>query len=211
MNDAPIGMFDSGIGGLTVMKAVMNRLPHESICYFGDNARGPYGPRDIAEIRRFALEIAAFLEGLGVKLIVIACNSATSAGLLEVQRSCRIPVLGVVEPSLCVWCALAGGSSRSGGTSALADQLGQTVDRRCSALFLGDQDAAQNGVGIGSVLAFVASLCFAGNHLGSGRIMRSAWLFVGGTASWYRNVNRWPRCLARRATNRAAFSSAMVA
>ena len=98
MNDAPIGMFDSGIGGLTVMKAVMRRLPHESICYFGDNARGPYGPRDIREIRDFALEIAAFLEDLGVKLIVIACNSATSAGLLEVQRRCRVPVLGVVEP-----------------------------------------------------------------------------------------------------------------
>jgi glutamate racemase len=80
------------------MKAVMRRLPDESICYFGDNARGPYGPRDIKEIRDFALEIANFLEELGVKLIVIACNSATSAGLLEVQRRCRVPVLGVVEP-----------------------------------------------------------------------------------------------------------------
>ncbi len=98
MNEAPIGMFDSGIGGLTVMKAVMRRLPHESIYYFGDNARGPYGPRNIGEIRRFALEIASFLEGLGVKLVVVACNSATSAGLLEIQRSCRVPVLGVVEP-----------------------------------------------------------------------------------------------------------------
>lgn len=98
MNEAPIGMFDSGIGGLTVMKAVMRRLPHESICYFGDNARGPYGPRDIKEIRDYALEIASFLEALGVKLIVIACNSATSAGLLEVQRRCQVPVLGVVEP-----------------------------------------------------------------------------------------------------------------
>lgn len=98
MDGAPIGMFDSGIGGLTVMKAVMRRLPGEPIIYFGDNARGPYGPRDIAEIRAFALEIASFLEGLGVKLIVIACNSATSAGLLEVQRRCSVPVLGVVEP-----------------------------------------------------------------------------------------------------------------
>lgn len=98
MNDAPIGMFDSGIGGLTVMKAVMRRLPGESIYYFGDNARGPYGPREIKEIRSFALEIAAFLEALGVKLIVVACNSATSAALLEVQRNCQVPVLGVVEP-----------------------------------------------------------------------------------------------------------------
>jgi len=98
LNEAPIGMFDSGIGGLTVMKAVMRRLPRESIYYFGDNARGPYGPRDLPEIRSFALEIASFLEAMGVKLIVIACNSATSAGLLEVQRRLRIPVLGVVEP-----------------------------------------------------------------------------------------------------------------
>jgi glutamate racemase len=98
LNGAPIGIFDSGIGGLTVMKAVMRRLPGESICYFGDNARGPYGPRDIPEIRLFALEIASFLEAMGVKLIVIACNSATSAGLLEVQRKSRVPVLGVVEP-----------------------------------------------------------------------------------------------------------------
>jgi glutamate racemase len=91
-------MFDSGIGGLTVMKAVMRRLPSESIYYFGDNARGPYGPRQLPEIREFALEIASFLEAMGVKLIVIACNSATSAGLLEVQRKCQVPVIGVVEP-----------------------------------------------------------------------------------------------------------------
>ncbi|MBC7253453.1 MAG: glutamate racemase [Actinobacteria bacterium] len=98
MNEAPIGMFDSGVGGLTVMRAVMRRLPWESIIYFGDNARGPYGPRDIQEIRRFALEIAAFLESLGVKIIVVACNSATSAALLDIQRKSAVPVLGVVEP-----------------------------------------------------------------------------------------------------------------
>ncbi len=98
MNDAPIGVFDSGVGGLTVVRAIMSRLPHESIIYFGDNARGPYGPRPIQEVRDFALEISGFLEDLGVKIIVIACNSATSAGLLEVQRRCRVPVLGVVEP-----------------------------------------------------------------------------------------------------------------
>lgn len=98
LNEAPIGMFDSGVGGLTVMRAVMRRLPAESIVYFGDNARGPYGPREIPEIRRFAVEIASFLESLGVKIIVVACNSATSAGLLEVQRRCSVPVLGVVEP-----------------------------------------------------------------------------------------------------------------
>ena len=98
MNEAPIGIFDSGVGGLTVMKAMMRRLPNESMVYFGDNERGPYGPRDLKEIHDFAQEIAAYLQTLGVKLIVIACNSATSAGLLDVQRKCQIPVLGVVEP-----------------------------------------------------------------------------------------------------------------
>lgn len=98
MNEAPIGIFDSGVGGLTVVRAIMTRLPRESIIYFGDNARGPYGPRSIQEVREFALEISSFLENMGVKLIVIACNSATSAGLLDVQRHCRVPVLGVVEP-----------------------------------------------------------------------------------------------------------------
>lgn len=98
MNEAPLGMFDSGVGGLTVMRAVMRRLPRESIIYFGDNARGPYGPREIPEIRRFALEIATFLESLGVKIIVVACNSATSAAILDIQRRCSVPVLGVVEP-----------------------------------------------------------------------------------------------------------------
>lgn len=98
MNEAPVGIFDSGVGGLTVVKAVMQRLPGESIIYFGDNARGPYGPRDVREVREFALEIASFLESLGVKLLVVACNSATSAALLDIQRTCRVPVLGVVEP-----------------------------------------------------------------------------------------------------------------
>jgi len=98
LNEAPIGIFDSGVGGLTVMKAMMRRLPNESMIYFGDNERGPYGPRDLNEIHDFAQEISAYLQTLGVKLIVIACNSATSAGLLDVQRNCRVPVLGVVEP-----------------------------------------------------------------------------------------------------------------
>jgi glutamate racemase len=112
-------MFDSGVGGLTVMKAVMRRLPRESIYYFGDNARGPYGPLELPLIRRFALEIASFLEAMGVKLIVIACNSATSVGLLEVQRKCRVPVLGVVEPGA-RGAALASNNRRIGviGTEA---------------------------------------------------------------------------------------------
>ncbi len=80
------------------MRKVIDRLPDESVIYLGDNARGPFGPRDLAEVRGFALQIASYLEDLGVKLIVIACNSASAAGLLDVQRRCRVPVIGVIEP-----------------------------------------------------------------------------------------------------------------
>ncbi len=98
MNDHPIGIFDSGVGGYTVVRRIIDHLPGEAIIYLGDNRRGPYGPRDITEVKGFALQIASFLEKEGVKLIVVACNSATAAGLLDVQRTCRVPVIGVIEP-----------------------------------------------------------------------------------------------------------------
>jgi glutamate racemase len=100
MNDRPIGIFDSGVGGLTVVRSVMDLLPGERIIYLGDGARGPYGPRDIDEVRGFALEIVEYLLGFDVKLIVIACNSATAAALEEAQRECDIPVVGVVMPGV---------------------------------------------------------------------------------------------------------------
>lgn len=98
MNDRPIGIFDSGIGGLTVVRSVMDRLPDERIIYLGDGARGPYGPRDIDEVAGFAHEIIEYLLGFGVKLIVIACNTGTAAGLVLAQQQCAVPVIGVVEP-----------------------------------------------------------------------------------------------------------------
>ena len=100
MNDRPIGIFDSGIGGLTVVRSVMDRLPDERIIYLGDGARGPYGPRDIDEVACFAHEIIEYLLGFGVKLIVIACNSATAAALEQAQRQYDIPVVGVIMPGV---------------------------------------------------------------------------------------------------------------
>jgi glutamate racemase len=94
----PIGVFDSGVGGLTVAREIARLLPRESILYFGDTLRCPYGPRSLGEIRRFARQIACWLAAQGVKLIVIACNSATAAGLETVQRESAVPVIGVVEP-----------------------------------------------------------------------------------------------------------------
>ena len=94
----PIGVFDSGVGGLTVLHELLVTLPHEDAVYLGDNARLPYGPRPLAEIRGFALEIGRRLEQEGVKLVVVACNSATAAGLHELQRALDVPVVGVLQP-----------------------------------------------------------------------------------------------------------------
>src|SRR5439155_27194431 len=93
-----IGVFDSGIGGLTVAHAIIRRLPAESVIYFGDTARVPYGPKSPDTVRRYSREIAAFLRGEGVKSIVIACNTATAHALATLREELPMPVLGVVEP-----------------------------------------------------------------------------------------------------------------
>lgn len=95
---APIGLFDSGFGGLTVLREVAERLPGEDTVFVGDSARCPYGPRDLAEVDGFVQQICSYLAGRGCKLIVIACNTATAAGLAHAQRSFDIPIVGVVEP-----------------------------------------------------------------------------------------------------------------
>jgi glutamate racemase len=98
MQNLPIGVFDSGLGGLTVVREINRVLPAESVVYLGDTARCPYGPRDLNEVRRFVLEIGTWLQQHPVKLIVIACNTATAAGLRIAQRAFDVPVIGVVEP-----------------------------------------------------------------------------------------------------------------
>ncbi len=93
-----MGVFDSGVGGLTVLHECLVTMPHEDFVYLGDHARLPYGPRPLAEIRRFAREIGAYLAGLDVKLILVACNAATSAALPELQEELPVPVVGVITP-----------------------------------------------------------------------------------------------------------------
>lgn len=101
MDDRPIGVFDSGFGGLTVARALIDLLPDEEIVYAGDAARYPYGPRPHGEIRNFAEEIATYLvERCDVKMIVVACNSAASAALDLLRYRFEVPVVGVVEPGL---------------------------------------------------------------------------------------------------------------
>jgi glutamate racemase len=98
--DAPIGIFDSGVGGLTVARAVLDQLPGEPIRYVGDTARGPYGPRPLAEVRSFALEVMDHLVEHGVKLLVIACNSASAAVLRDARERYAVPVVEVVHPAV---------------------------------------------------------------------------------------------------------------
>jgi glutamate racemase len=100
VNDAPIGIFDSGVGGLTVARAILDQLPNESTLYIGDTARGPYGPRPLAEVREFALETMDFLVDQGVKAIVIACNTASAAMLRDARERYSVPVIEVIQPAV---------------------------------------------------------------------------------------------------------------
>mgnify|MGYP000378996230 FL=1 len=104
MNDAPIGIFDSGVGGLTVARAVIDQLPNESIIYVGDTANTPYGPKSIQEVRELALAVMDRLVDEGVKLLVIACNSASAAVLRDARELYTvgrgIPVVEVIQPAV---------------------------------------------------------------------------------------------------------------
>lgn len=99
MADAPIGIFDSGFGGLTVARAVLDQLPHEPVLYLGDTARQPYGPLPIGEVREYALECLDHLVGQGVKALVIACNSASAAMLRDARERYDVPVVEVIFPA----------------------------------------------------------------------------------------------------------------
>ncbi|MDP4084519.1 MAG: glutamate racemase [Bacillota bacterium] len=94
----PIGVIDSGVGGLTVAKEMMRQLPNEQIIYLGDTARCPYGPRSSKEVKKFTWEMTSFLLQKKIKMLVIACNTATAAALGEIRRELSIPVLGVINP-----------------------------------------------------------------------------------------------------------------
>ena len=100
MSSAPIGIFDSGVGGLTVARAILDQLPNESTLYIGDTARGPYGPRPLAEVRDFALETLDFFVEQGVKALVIACNTASAAMLRDARERYSIPVIEVIQPAV---------------------------------------------------------------------------------------------------------------
>src|SRR2546423_15063853 len=98
MDSRPVGVFDSGVGGLTVLDECLVTMPHEDFVYLGDHARLPYGPRPLEEISGFAGEIGVFLEAQGGKLALVACNAATSAALPRLQGELEVPGVGVISP-----------------------------------------------------------------------------------------------------------------
>ena len=94
----PIGIFDSGVGGLTVYRALHERLPNERFVYLGDTARVPYGTKSLATVERYAVENSRFLEVHGIKLLVVACNTASALALPAIRKAVKVPVMGVIEP-----------------------------------------------------------------------------------------------------------------
>jgi len=100
MSNQPIGVFDSGIGGLTVLKELLNHLPTESFVYFGDTARVPYGTKSAETVRRFSRENVSLLLERGVKMVVVACNTASSEALPQLEGEFDVPIVGVIEPGV---------------------------------------------------------------------------------------------------------------
>ena len=110
MSNRPIGVMDSGVGGLTVVRAILDQLPYEPVIYVGDTAHGPYGPRPIADVRELALNVLDSLVERDVKALVIACNSASAAMLRDARERYSIPVIEVIQPAV----RRAVGATRSG-------------------------------------------------------------------------------------------------
>src|SRR6187401_414031 len=98
LSSLPIGIFDSGVGGLTVYRALHNRLPNEHFIYLGDTARVPYGTKSMATVERYAIENSQFLASLGIKMLVVACNTASALALPSIRQHIGIDVVGVIGP-----------------------------------------------------------------------------------------------------------------
>src|SRR5687768_11475618 len=98
LNESPIGIFDSGVGGLTVYRALHDRLPNEHFIYLGDTARVPYGTKSLSTVERYALENSEFLASIGIKLLVVACNTASALALPAIRAKIGIDVVGVIGP-----------------------------------------------------------------------------------------------------------------
>lgn len=142
--ESPIGVFDSGFGGLTVARSLIDLLPEENLVYLGDTGRYPYGPREPEEVRGYAVELAAYLVGeVGCKVLVVACNTAASVALAEIADLSPVPVVGVIEPGMraAMQATRRGrvgiigtvGTIRSGAYQRLAAEMAPEVELVCAA------------------------------------------------------------------------------
>lgn len=144
ISNLPIGIFDSGVGGLTVYRALHERLPDEHFVYLGDTARVPYGTKSLSTVERYGIENAKFLEAHGIKLLVVACNTASALALPAIRNAVAVPVIGVIEPGARAAIAVAAGKKigviateatvQSGAyASAMArlDSLTEVIERAC--------------------------------------------------------------------------------
>jgi glutamate racemase len=141
--DAVVGVFDSGLGGLTVLRSLIDLLPDEPLVYFGDTGRFPYGPKPADEVLKYSLEIADVLVERGAKLLVVACNSAAAAALERLQAALDIPVIGVIEPGLRAAIRATGngrvgvigtvGTISSGAYQRVARRSGAAIELTCAA------------------------------------------------------------------------------
>jgi glutamate racemase len=112
LRSLPIGIFDSGVGGLTVYRALHNRLPNEHFVYLGDTARVPYGTKSLATVERYAIENSVFLASLGIKMLVVACNTASALALPKIRQTIGLDVVGVIGPGARKAVAVAGDAAR---------------------------------------------------------------------------------------------------
>jgi len=139
----PIGVFDSGLGGLTVLRSMIDLLPHESVVYFGDTARFPYGPKPRDEVVKYALEIGGLLVERGARIVVVGCNSAAAAALEVLEQELPVPVIGVIEPGMraAARATRSGkvgvigtvGTIASGAYQRAADTLDADIELTCAA------------------------------------------------------------------------------
>src|SRR5690349_9034900 len=132
----PIGVFDSGLGGLTVVRALLDLLPDERLIYFGDTGRFPYGPKPADEVLRYAVQITDVLLAQDVKMVVVACNSAAAAALDHLRERVDVPVIGVIEPG--VRAALAATSSGNVGVIGTVGTISSGAYQRVTAKLAGD-------------------------------------------------------------------------
>jgi glutamate racemase len=175
----PIGIFDSGVGGLTVYKALHERLPNERFIYLGDTARVPYGTKSLATVERYAVENSRFLEARGIKLLVVACNTASALALPAIRKAIRVPVIGVIEPGSRAAVEIAKGANigviateatvqSHAYAKAIAEMgaTGQVIERACP-LFVSLAEEGWSDTDVARTVAHEYLSEFAGKTLGA--------------------------------------------